>query len=190
MKKFDIRCRYNSIPLHSTLFLILGLPQSSGWQWLMVHSVKIASDENLATILICNIALYTQYLHQNSLFYQRLSTAYKMDLRRKLPSRFLKKSLHNQFHKKVSVPTFYTLFVFSLDPDHKSMLILHQKSWLLQFLYRKAPIRGLDLQPLLLHSPSKCLAWVKKCCHVWLDQNFDPSLLTNKLWLVFIGKKN
>ena len=22
-----------------------------------------------------------------------------------------------------------------------------------------------------LHSPSKCLAWVKKCCHVWLDQN-------------------
>ena len=34
----------------------------------------------------------------------------------------------------------------------------------------------------ILHSPSKCLAWVKKCCHVWLDQNFDPSLLTNKLW--------
>ena len=40
-----------------------------------------------------------------------------------------------------------------------------------------------------LHSPSKCLAWVKKCCHVWLDQNFDPSLLTNKLWLIFMGKK-
>ena len=39
------------------------------------------------------------------------------------------------------------------------------------------------------HSPSKCLAWVKKCCHVWLDQNFDPSLLTNKLWLIFMGKK-
>ena len=87
------------------------------------------------------------------------------------------------------MPRFYTLFVFSLDPDHKSMLILHQKSWLLQFLYRKAPIRGLDLQPLLLHSASKCLAWVKKCCHVWLDQNFDPSLLTNKLWLIFMGKK-
>ena len=32
-----------------------------------------------------------------------------------------------------------------------------------------------------LHSPSKRLAWVKKCRHVWLDQNFDPSLLTNKL---------
>ena len=28
-----------------------------------------------------------------------------------------------------------------------------------------------------LHSPSKCLAWVKKCRHVWLD-HFDPSLLT------------
>jgi hypothetical protein len=27
----------------------------------------------------------------------------------------------------------------------------------------------------------------EKCCHVWLDQNFDPSLLTNKLWLVFKG---
>ena len=35
-----------------------------------------------------------------------------------------------------------------------------------------------------LHSLSKCLVWVRKCCHVWLDQNFDPSLLTKKL--VFI----
>ena len=34
--------------------------------------------------------------------------------------------------------------------------------------------------------PSKCLAWVKKRRHVWLDKNFDPSLLTNKLWLVFM----
>ena len=41
----------------------------------------------------------------------------------------------------------------------------------------------------LLHSPSKCLAWVKKCCHFWPDQNFEPSLLTNKLWLIFMGKK-
>ena len=40
-----------------------------------------------------------------------------------------------------------------------------------------------------LHSRSKCLVWVKKCCHIWLDQNFDPSLLTNKLWHVFMGKK-
>ena len=40
-----------------------------------------------------------------------------------------------------------------------------------------------------LHSLSKCLVWVKKCCHVWLDQNFDPSLLTNKLWLIFMGMK-
>ena len=40
-----------------------------------------------------------------------------------------------------------------------------------------------------IHSPSKCLAWVKKWCHAWLDQNFDPSLLTNKLWLVFVGMK-
>ena len=31
-----------------------------------------------------------------------------------------------------------------------------------------------------IHSPSKCLAWVKKCRrHVWLDQNFDPTFLTN-----------
>ena len=29
-----------------------------------------------------------------------------------------------------------------------------------------------------IHSPSKYLVWVKKCRHVWLDQNFDPSLLT------------
>ena len=41
-----------------------------------------------------------------------------------------------------------------------------------------------------LHSPSKCLAWVKKCHHVWLDQNFDLSLLTNKLWHVFMGMKH
>ena len=40
-----------------------------------------------------------------------------------------------------------------------------------------------------VHSPSKCLVWVKKCRHVWLDQNFDLSFLTNKLWLVFMGKK-
>ena len=40
-----------------------------------------------------------------------------------------------------------------------------------------------------IHSRSKCLVWVKKCCHIWLDQNFDPSLLTNKLWLVFMRKK-
>ena len=40
-----------------------------------------------------------------------------------------------------------------------------------------------------IHSPSKCLAWVKRCHHVWLDQNFDPSLLTNKLWLVFMEMK-
>ena len=31
--------------------------------------------------------------------------------------------------------------------------------------------------------------WVKKCCRIWLDQNFDPPLLTNKLWLVPIWKK-
>ena len=40
-----------------------------------------------------------------------------------------------------------------------------------------------------IHSQSKCLVWVKMCCHIWLDQNFDPSLLTNKLWLVFMGMK-
>ena len=30
-----------------------------------------------------------------------------------------------------------------------------------------------------IHSPSKFLVWVKKRYHVWLDQNFDPFLLTN-----------
>ena len=40
-----------------------------------------------------------------------------------------------------------------------------------------------------VHSGAKCLAWIKKCHHIWLDQNFDPSLLTNKLWLVFVGMK-
>ena len=42
---------------------------------------------------------------------------------------------------------------------------------------------------IVVHSPSKCLVWVKKCCHLCLDQNFDPSLLTSKLWLVFMGMK-
>ena len=37
-----------------------------------------------------------------------------------------------------------------------------------------------------IHSPSRCLVWIKKC-HVWLEQNFDPSLRTNKLWHVFMG---
>ena len=39
-----------------------------------------------------------------------------------------------------------------------------------------------------IHSPSRCLVWIKKC-HVWLEQNFDPSLRTNKLWHVFMGVK-
>ena len=38
-------------------------------------------------------------------------------------------------------------------------------------------IYGWSLRRSATYSPSKCLAWVKKCCHVWLDQNFDPSLL-------------
>ena len=33
-----------------------------------------------------------------------------------------------------------------------------------------------------LHSGAKWLIWIEKCCYDWLDQNFDPSLLTNKLW--------
>ena len=40
-----------------------------------------------------------------------------------------------------------------------------------------------------IHSPSKCLARVKKCHHIWLDQNFDPFLLTNKLWHVFTQRR-
>ena len=41
----------------------------------------------------------------------------------------------------------------------------------------------------MLHSRSKCLVWVKKCCHIWLDQNFDPSLLTKKLWPFYMRMK-
>ena len=40
-----------------------------------------------------------------------------------------------------------------------------------------------------IHSRSKCLVWVKKCCHIWLDQNFDPSLLTKKLWPFYMRMK-
>ena len=42
---------------------------------------------------------------------------------------------------------------------------------------------------LSIHSRSKCLVWVKKCCHIWLDQNFDPSLLTKKLWPFYMRMK-
>ena len=46
-------------------------------------------------------------------------------------------------------------------------------------------------QPLLWCTlPVKTFGLVKRCCHVWLDQNFDPSLLTNKLRLVFVGMKH
>ena len=41
----------------------------------------------------------------------------------------------------------------------------------------------------VVHSDAKCMAWVKKCHHVGLDKNFDPSLLTNKRWHVFMWKK-
>ena len=40
-----------------------------------------------------------------------------------------------------------------------------------------------------IHSLSKCLVWVKKCCHIWLDQNFDPSLLIKKLWPFYMRMK-
>ena len=46
----------------------------------------------------------------------------------------------------------------------------------------------LSLVPCHIHSPSKCLVWFKKCCHFCLDQNFETTLLTSKLWLVFMGK--
>ena len=40
-----------------------------------------------------------------------------------------------------------------------------------------------------VHSFSKCLVWVKMYCHVWLDQNLVPFLLTNKYWLVLMEIK-
>ena len=43
------------------------------------------------------------------------------------------------------------------------------------------PTQTINEVSIYFHSPSKCLAWVKKCHHIWLDQNFDPSLLTKKL---------
>ena len=41
----------------------------------------------------------------------------------------------------------------------------------------------------LVHSRSKCLVWVKKCCQICLDQNFDPSLLSKKLWPFYMRMK-
>ena len=32
---------------------------------------------------------------------------------------------------------------------------------------------------LIIHSQSKCLVWVKKCFHVWLDQNFLKKKIQN-----------
>ena len=49
------------------------------------------------------------------------------------------------------------------------------------------PTTGFNLT--YLHSGAKCLVWVKKCCDVWLDQNFDPSLLTKKLWPFYMRMK-
>ena len=35
----------------------------------------------------------------------------------------------------------------------------------------------------IIHSPSKCLVWVKRCCHIWLDQkglfNLAPSCIVD-----------
>ena len=54
------------------------------------------------------------------------------------------------------------------------------KNFKAKYKLSNSPTIGL-LEQNVIHSPSKCLAWVKKCCHVWVDQNFDLSLLTNKL---------
>ena len=68
-----------------------------------------------------------------------------------------------------------------------------RKSWTLNCQWAqnqpKSQILYKIISPSNLHSGVQCLVWVQKCSHVWLDQNFDPSLLTNKLWLVFMGKK-
>ena len=40
-----------------------------------------------------------------------------------------------------------------------------------------------------IHSNLPILFMVEKCHHIWLDQNSDPSLLTNKLWLFFDEEK-
>ena len=75
-------------------------------------------------------------------------------------------------------------FAADLSTNHNgSKVFLKSKSNLRYFLY------FILWQNRKVHSRSKCLVWVKKCCHIWLDQNFDPSLLTNKLWLVFMRKK-
>ena len=67
----------------------------------------------------------------------------------------------------------------------------HHMEYCLVFLLKSLTffICGQSKWWVIVHSRSKCLVWVKRCCHIWLDQNFDPSLLTNKLWHVFMGKK-
>ena len=61
----------------------------------------------------------------------------------------------------------------------------------LKFIYSEKATKFCEIFTLLLtvHSRSKCLVWVKKCCHIWLDQNFDPSLLTKKLWPFYMRMK-
>ena len=59
----------------------------------------------------------------------------------------------------------------------------------LQFQKNHEIFKLQDYNYSIAYAPSKCLVWVKKCCRIWLDQNFDPFLLTNKLWRVFMRIK-
>ena len=76
----------------------------------------------------------------------------------------------------------------------KSKVILTKQDWndwelkLLKKILNKFVPSELQRET-FLHSRSKCLVWVKKCCHIWFDQNFDPSLLTKKLWPFYMRMK-
>ena len=75
---------------------------------------------------------------------------------------------------------------FNFGPQHTSWRIrrgFESMFWLSIHILR------LKCKP-KIHSWSKCLVWVKKCCHIWLDQNFDPSLLTKKLWPFYMRMKH
>ena len=79
----------------------------------------------------------------------------------------------------------FSKFYYSLQVIEFDCCQMHQYL-LLPFRFN---LKEVVAQILIIHSRSKCLVWVKMCCHIWLDQNFDPSLLTKKLWPFYMRMK-
>jgi hypothetical protein len=94
---------------------------------------------------------------------------------------FENKAEHNVHPRRISDAFKSILYIKGIWDAHNSVL--------------KPPTIGPDpqrfriqrfLEILTTLGPSKCLAWIEKCHHFLVDQNFDPSLLTNKFWHVFM----